>query len=201
VKLHRALLNDPVFINLSPSSRFLYLGLIFLATESGNRVYGDRTWIAQRLYTTCTEVDLTPLYRAGLLETSNLRRLLREGERDREREGEGEREQVAPARKVSKKLSDEEWLKELKANPAYRHINIDDQLSKMDAWLSVHPGRQKSRPFIVNWLNKIEKPLSIVPIKPAIMTKVTPSLPPGEECPEGAQELLNRLMGGLGKAM
>jgi hypothetical protein len=199
VKFHRALLNDPAFISLTPANRFLYIGLIFLATESGNKVYADRTWIGQRLYIRCTEIDLTPLYRAGLLETSNLRRLLREREEregDREREGEA-REQVAPARKVST-LPDEDWLHALKSNPAYQHIDISAELGKMDAWLSTQPGRMKSRRFIVNWLNKVEKPVKVVPIRPAVMSKPVPVLPPGEDCPPEVAEKLFKSLASIG---
>jgi len=56
-------------------------------------------------------------------------------------------------------LSDDEFLKDLKTNPVYRGIDIDRELGKMDAWLSTHKGRQKTRRFIVNWLNKIDKPV------------------------------------------
>ena len=59
------------------------------------------------------------------------------------------------------KLTDEEFLKAIKDNPAYRHIDLDHELSKMDAWFLTPKGcgRQKTRRFVVNWLNKIDKPL------------------------------------------
>jgi hypothetical protein len=69
------------------------------------------------------------------------------------------KEEKRPAR--SRRLSDEEFLSLLKGNPAYQHINLEQQLGKMDAWLLTHPGREKTRKFIVNWLNKIEKPMAI----------------------------------------
>ena len=56
-------------------------------------------------------------------------------------------------------LSDEDFIKTLKTNPAYKHIDIDRELAKMDAWLLTHQGRQKTRRFIVKWLNRIETPL------------------------------------------
>ncbi len=67
-------------------------------------------------------------------------------------------------KKISKKLTDEEWLKSIKDNPAYQHIEIDRELAKMDAWLSTQPGRKKTRRFIINWLNKVEKPVSLKPV-------------------------------------
>jgi len=62
-------------------------------------------------------------------------------------------------RKNPPKLSDFDFLKNLKTDPIYNHINIDFELLKMDKWLLANPGRQKTRRFIVNWLNKIEKPI------------------------------------------
>lgn len=71
--------------------------------------------------------------------------------------------------KISKKkekekkppLSDEDFLKALKNNLAYKHIDIDIELAKMDAWLLTPQGqrRKKTRRFIINWLNRIDKPL------------------------------------------
>ena len=70
------------------------------------------------------------------------------------------------ARVVSKKptkpiLADTEWLEELQKNPAYAHIDFIVQNGKMDAWLSLpqNKNRIKSRKFILNWLNRIEKPV------------------------------------------
>jgi hypothetical protein len=54
-----------------------------------------------------------------------------------------------------KTLTDQAFILAIKANPAYRGIDIDVELWKMDAWLLTKPGRQKTRAFIVNWLNKI----------------------------------------------
>lgn len=92
VRLHRALFREREFMNLSTSSRFLYIGLLILATEHGNRIYNDPTWIGQLLYIPPTEINLKPLYRGGFLQASNVHRVLRERDRERDREGEGERD-------------------------------------------------------------------------------------------------------------
>lgn len=70
------------------------------------------------------------------------------------------------ARQVSKKptkptLTDDEWLGEIKNNPAYAHIDFSVQIGKMEAWLSLpqNKHRIKSRKFILNWLNRVEKPV------------------------------------------
>lgn len=84
VKLYKSILSDPEFMKLSTHSRFLYTGLILLADDCQNRIYNDRTYIGQRLYIPPTEVNLTPLYRAGFLYASNLSRTLSEESREEE---------------------------------------------------------------------------------------------------------------------
>jgi uncharacterized protein YdaU (DUF1376 family) len=66
----------------------------------------------------------------------------------------------AASRKVF--LADEEFIQALKANPAYQGIDIDIELAKIDAWLLTARGqrKKKTRTFVVNWLNTIERPLS-----------------------------------------
>lgn len=58
-----------------------------------------------------------------------------------------------------KQATDEEWLDSLRQNPAYKHIDLTHELGKIDSWLSVNKHRKKTRRFIVNWLNKIDKPM------------------------------------------
>lgn len=57
-----------------------------------------------------------------------------------------------------KKLTDEEWISQLKRNPAYKHIDFDREFGKMDAWFSIprNSKRQRTRQFILNWLNKAD---------------------------------------------
>ncbi len=52
-----------------------------------------------------------------------------------------------------------DFLSSLKTNPAYKHINIDNELLKMDTWLAQHPGRKRDPSFVLRWLNKIEAPI------------------------------------------
>lgn len=68
---------------------------------------------------------------------------------------------ASPMEGAKDKDKDKDIVSILKTNSAYAHIDIDTELGKMDAWLLAHKGRQKTKKFIVNWLNKIEKPLSI----------------------------------------
>ena len=61
------------------------------------------------------------------------------------------------------RLTDEEWMERLKNAPAYSHVDFTAELSKMDMWLFDHPGRKKTRKFILNWINKIDKPIATQP--------------------------------------
>lgn len=53
------------------------------------------------------------------------------------------------------------FFNEVKANPAYAHIDVDREVHKMRAWLALpaNQGRQMTPKFVLNWLNKIEPPL------------------------------------------
>jgi hypothetical protein len=77
------------------------------------------------------------------------------------KERKGKERKYKDSKPPSAFLSIEDFLKSLKTNPAYTGIDIDRELAKMDAWLITNPGRKKTQRFIVNWLNKIDKPLSI----------------------------------------
>lgn len=64
--------------------------------------------------------------------------------------------------KPAQKVSDEDFITALKSNPAYHGVDVDGELGKMDAWLLAARGRrQKTRKFIVNWLNRVDRPLKI----------------------------------------
>jgi hypothetical protein len=71
--------------------------------------------------------------------------------------------QERPKKNLCRRVSDTEFIVALKENPVYRGIDIDGELGRMDAWLLAHPERQKTRKFIVNWLNK-HKPVTLQPI-------------------------------------
>ena len=50
------------------------------------------------------------------------------------------------------------FLETLKTNIAYKHINLEVELAKMDAWLKLprNKGRKKTERFVLAWLNRIE---------------------------------------------
>ncbi len=49
-----------------------------------------------------------------------------------------------------RRLSDEEWTTKIKE--LYSWVNWEDVNREMDAWLLNHPGREKTRRFVTNWL-------------------------------------------------
>lgn len=55
-------------------------------------------------------------------------------------------------------LSDADFIAVLKNNPAYKNIDIETELHKMDVWLLTPKarGRKRTRKFIVNWLNRVD---------------------------------------------
>ena len=68
--------------------------------------------------------------------------------------------QERPKKVKATKLCDMEFINQLKTNHAFHHIDIERELSKMDAWLMARPDRKKTRKFVVNWLNKQERPFA-----------------------------------------
>lgn len=57
----------------------------------------------------------------------------------------------------------ETWWNEVKNSPAYAGIDCDRELERMKVWLTTPKGksRQLTKAFAVNWLNRIDAPISI----------------------------------------
>lgn len=55
--------------------------------------------------------------------------------------------------------TDGDWLSELSASPAYQGIDVPREFGKMQAWCSVNRKQPTKRRF-VNWLNRVERPLT-----------------------------------------
>ena len=61
----------------------------------------------------------------------------------------------------------EELLTELK--PVYPYIDLEVEKSKIRGWFIANPGKRKlTRRFVINWLNRVDKPL--IDIKPKAKT-------------------------------
>lgn len=101
IKLYRSMYGDRDFMNLSIASRYLYIGLIMLASEGCNRVANDPPWIAQRLAILPSDIDLKPLYKSGLLiaSESSVRRYTEETETEK-RQSRVESADAPPAKVV-----------------------------------------------------------------------------------------------------
>lgn len=161
IKLYRSIFTDREFILLPTAAKYLYIGLVMLASEGCNRVPNDLHFISHRLAMKHSEIDLKPLYKAGFLvaSESTVYRETISQRRDREEtETEESRGDVMPLRATVVK---DDFFLDLKKNPAYAHIDLDRENGKMDAWLGLpaNKNRIKTRKFILNWLNKIEAPL------------------------------------------
>lgn len=80
------------------------------------------------------------------------------------------------ARKAKVEISDEEWMAELKANPAHSGVNVDLEYSKACEWCTKNRTTLSRRRF-ENWINRAvsEKPITIVAKKP------TPSVTGGAQ--------------------
>jgi len=99
----------------------------------------ERNAIAMRTHTDRTAIDM-------LLKTQDLELKTKE-----------EKTVVVKPLPTSK-LSDVEWMDSLKTH--YPHLNVESESRKMDAWLSTRRGKLKTRRFVVNWLNRIDAPIS-----------------------------------------
>lgn len=74
-----------------------------------------------------------------------------------------EEEKIRSASEKPQRIAtDEDFFESLKTNPAYQHINLPVEIGKMDAWLSLpkNKHRKKTRQFVLNWLNKIDRPIA-----------------------------------------
>jgi hypothetical protein len=56
-------------------------------------------------------------------------------------------------------LPDDEWLKNLKANPAFAKTNVDLEVSRCRVWCETN-GKGFTRRRIVNWLNR-DRPVTV----------------------------------------
>ena len=122
----------------------------------GGRASGEARREAQ------LEAQLQPQAQAGASQ---------DGEADRERKGkerkgkerngkemEGNGKEVGRSAPQRSHLPDEEFWAEMKRH--YPDIDVEAESRKMDAWLLAHPGRQKTRKFVIAWLNKVEPALA-----------------------------------------
>ena len=90
IKLYRTILTDQAFVKLDPVSRYVYLGLLILASETGNCVVNDTSYLSHRLAIPASQLNLKPLICSGLLlaSLSTIRRQKNTSETETETETE-----------------------------------------------------------------------------------------------------------------
>jgi hypothetical protein len=93
---------------------------------------------------------------------------------------------------ASRKDADEKFVAALRENPAYKGIDLDKELGRMDGWLSTPAGkgRQKTRRFIVNWLNRCDA--QVAPSGPILTPKTQGNLAAGDEASRLVRERLEK---------
>jgi len=187
VKLEKRLLNDPRWWIMSEPAQLIYIKLILLAAETYNKIPQNdevlREALRSRLDIETFKNCLNEIFRNfPKLKNNKYYRYFAEFETktnylpkreirrksqvfpkeavDKEKDKDKEKE------KEKKCLSDSDFINSLKNNIAYKHIDIDQELGKIDAWLLTQKNRQKTRRFVVAWLNRIDRPLPKQPPRP-----------------------------------
>ena len=173
IKLHNTLLSSYEYGILPDASKAHLLMIWLLASRHNNLLPCDPRWIGERVQAT-GKVDLDRLIRSGFLAvipdaSTDASDLLAEclqdaphGPRSEEKRREedirlerrGERERKVP------RMTDADWLNGLKATPAYQGIDVDRETAKCAAWCEANRKAPPSRRRIINWLNRVERPVN-----------------------------------------
>lgn len=160
VKLYRTILTDQAFIRLDPVSRYIYIGLVILASETGNSIVNDVPYLCHRLAIPATQLNLKPLICSGLI-VASLRTIQRqkslsetETEKSRDRvETETEAEVMkAAAPSVLSRLENFSITPDIEAWAAKEEISsVHAYLEEFkDYWRTVG-GKRKSGQEIKDW--------------------------------------------------
>ncbi|NGZ99117.1 MAG: hypothetical protein CV089_23910 [Nitrospira sp. WS110] len=147
IKLYKSMFGDPAFQKLTVMGRYLYIGLLTLASENDNRVLNDPSWIAQRLVISPSDVDLKPLYRSGFLLASeaSIRRYhktetessLKKEKQRQKTEAETEDTSAAVAKSTLRPVSRDTWESYSSAyltrysKPPVRNQKVNAQLAQL----------------------------------------------------------------------
>jgi hypothetical protein len=91
-----------------------------------------------------------------------------------ETETETETEEKGKPKSQKTSTPKKDFIELLKENPAYKHIDIDIELAKMDAWLALpkNKDRKRTSQFVLRWLNKIDIGNGTQPEKAHVMDKI-----------------------------
>lgn len=176
IKVHREVMRNMEWMDLNDAQRGQLVQIWLLAADKDGQISDDPKKIKRVCFMT-SEPDLNLFIKLGFIDsdanTAPERRqdgvTMTNQRRDRE-ETETEAEKTPPRRDVV----EADFWKSLKANPAYAHIHFENELGKMKAWIDSHPGRRLTKRFALNWLNKVEAPLSLTIAKPRQETCASP---------------------------
>lgn len=174
--------DDRFLYQLNESQQLLYIKMLYMAGSTNNRIVKNPRFICNKINyhheEACflSDIDrIKEVFPHGFYEKegcyyfknfNELHNYLGKSKGKPETEkgiSQNKRRIRIDKEKNKKPPTDQEFLQTLKQNEAYKHINIDIELAKMDAWLMTHKGRQKTLRFIVNWLNKIDRPINTKP--------------------------------------
>ena len=92
---------------------------------------------------------------------------------------EGEARQPRRVKKAAQ--TDEEWVRELEAEPSLKGINIKQEIGRAQFWCKQNK-RVPTRRFLINWLNKAER---VVDLKAMGAQHATGLKPPPPRGPDG----------------
>ena len=92
--------------------------------------------------------------------------------------GQEQKQKQSSTKKKEAPLDLEEWIKKIEASPAYAGIDVRRQFEKAKFWISEHRGRVFTHKFFLNWLNRLDVPISgsIIsgaPIEPRISPNIS----------------------------
>jgi hypothetical protein len=155
-KLYFSTINgDPEFEMLCEIDQWRFFKFVMLELQAKKPIPIDKEWLTKKGFDLKKRpISLTLQMLQGFIEP------VEKCDVEKRREDIDKRVDVVTEKPVTNPPP-LDFLKTLKTNSAYKHINIENELAKMDGWLLVHKGRQKTQRFIVNWLNKIDKPFEI----------------------------------------
>jgi hypothetical protein len=202
VKLEKRLLNDYRFYSMSDKAQLIYVKLLMLSAETQNKMpcepeilqtcFRDRTNTDE--FRLCLEEIETSFPK---LKKHNGFYSFREWDKRHNQTYQKDIRGISheyPSlvknknKKEEKDIREEKrdpqaqqstFLESLKTNPAYNHINIDMEIGKMQAWLLLtrNKGRKMTDRFILNWLNKVDRPVNL-PANRVVNRPITKPMPP-----------------------
>ena len=118
------------------------------------RVLADKRWHGQRHDTTSDTISHTMSSATNTITNTNT---------SKKEDSSATSTAKPPKRPRTPSVPDDAWIDSLKSS--YHWLDVPTELSKMESWLEVNPQRQRTRRFIINWLNRIQKPVSVTAVR------------------------------------